>query len=109
MRSLLVYALLAIVLLWLVLSYLPAGLITLPQIEAPRSADWLLRALGGATVALFVMLHLWLVRSTDRAVKQTQSGFRLGRVAELVWTALPLGMALLLAWASLPIWRSMGS
>ncbi len=109
MRSLLVYALLASVLLWLVLSYVPAELVALPQIEAPRTADWLLRGLGVATVALFVALHLWLLRSTDRAVKQTRAGFRLGRVAELVWTALPLGMALLLAWASLPLWRSLGA
>lgn len=96
---------------WLILSYLPAGTVTLPQLSF--SASWApsLFAMALFTLAIFAGIQIWLVWATARLFRAPAGsyaaeavhtlGLRQGR--EVFWTALPLaatlafGLALLTA------------
>jgi hypothetical protein len=97
---------------WLILSYLPAGTVTLPQLSfsAPWTAPGFF-VLALSILAVFAGIQIWLVWATVRLFREPAGsltaeavhtlGLRQGR--EVFWTALPLaatlgfGLALLTA------------
>jgi hypothetical protein len=106
-QRILALLLLAAVVLWLVLSYLPAAR-RLPVL-AFSGAGGVLAALTVATLLVFIAIQLWLIRSTMSSVGRSQHGsaqspFRLKLGVELFWTALPLVITVALAWAGYARW-----
>lgn len=112
-RKLITYGLLFVTLFWLVASYLPAHILTLPK----ASLDGIIsspiqRLLFIAIMVLFVGIQVSLVVSTnrlfpnakspeDQAERDTEDGlskaeqFGLKRGSELVWTSVPVAMTLI--------------
>ena len=96
------YAILVIALLWLVLSYIPASVVTIPQIFYPLEGDGHLFSyllVGGFIV--FIILQVWLVvasvqmfRGTDGKENEMATRFGLTRGVEAFWTAIPLLMTI---------------
>lgn len=94
--------------LWIVVSYLPGVRAALPTIAFPMESG-LFAILSVLALLIFVAIQLWIVNRTVRTVRNYQdqnngSPFRLRIGAELFWTALPIAMTLVLAWASYPLW-----
>jgi heme/copper-type cytochrome/quinol oxidase subunit 2 len=99
---------LAGVVAWVTLSYLPA--VALPQLRFPHSwSGQAFPALAVAGLILFVGLQIWLVQSTAASVRRYRShadgaapnspfSISLGR--EVILTALPIAFVILLAVAS---------
>ena len=97
MRTFFLYLLLLVTVFWLVLSYIPAAFISLPQIP---EANGQLRQLYGfvlaAGVGIMLLIQSWLVVATVRIVRKAQqrqsSGtrIRLTMPLEVIWTAFPL-------------------
>jgi heme/copper-type cytochrome/quinol oxidase subunit 2 len=105
-QRLLALLLLAAMVLWIVLSYLPTR--RLPVL-AFSGASGVLAALAVAALLAFIAIQLWLIRSTMSSVSRSQHGpaqppFRLKLGVELFWTALPLVITLALAWAGYARW-----
>ena len=97
---------LAAVVGWVVLSYLPAGTVALPQLHfAPRWPGQVFPALVTGGFALLIGLQLWLVQSTAASLRRhrgqaggLQNGsFTLSVGREVILTALPIALIVLLA------------
>jgi len=111
------------VLFWLVFSYLPKSIISLPEIAF--QGNWYTAnssILFSLCAGLFLAIQIKLVFSTGTFFKgqpylfseeQTEStgqeqpsrnpGFKLSRSRELFWTALPIVMTILVLIASYPL------
>lgn len=100
------------VILWIVLIYVPDSVLTLPTIGF-GGAGPLLAGLAVASVAAILTVQAIVLRSTARSIPSsdmsdtTDPALRLNRAAEIFWTALPLAMTLVLAWACYPLWRNL--
>lgn len=103
-------AILAVIIAWIVLSYLPSSVVTLPTVAfGPRMASRL-SALALPALVAFVAIQVWLVHATWVAVRSYRP--QLGEPAparphlgaELFWTALPVAMTLGVAWAGYGLW-----
>jgi hypothetical protein len=111
MRRILSVLILTVLLSWIVLSYAPATWVTLPQVAF--TGGWstplfqLLAAIGLLGVGV---IQLVLVRSTRRMLRPTDeradvvAEFGLRPGVELLWTALPLVMTVLLGVAIYWAW-----
>ena len=90
---------------WLVLSYLPAGTVTLPQISfaSPWAPPWLAVATAAAFV-VFAGIQIRLVAATARLFRAPAgsdtdaavAALGLHRGREVFWTALPLAVTVAL-------------
>jgi heme/copper-type cytochrome/quinol oxidase subunit 2 len=99
---------LAVIALWLVLSYSPS--IALPTAGYPAWSQSLLAVAGILGLVAFLAIQVWIVRATDRAVVSNAgaaAGFRLNRRREFVWTALPIAMTAVLALLAVDLWRGL--
>lgn len=92
---------------WVVLSYLPAGAVTLPQIRFPaRWTEGSFTALTVGGFVLFLTLQAWIVQSTAASIRRyrTEAGasgrFNLDTGVETFLTALPIVLMALLAFVS---------
>lgn len=111
-QRLLWWLILAVIIAWIVLTYLPSSLIALPTI-AFTGAGGLLATLGVVALLAFLAIQFWLVRTTLKAVR----GYRVDGnepaparpplTAELLWTALPIAITLGVAWASFGMWSGL--
>ncbi len=104
-------AIVAVTVLWVVISYLPDTQAMLPTFSLMRMGQWL-AWLSVAVLIAFVAIQFWLVNTTDTTVRQHQtrqnrSSFRLSRSAEFFWTVLPIVMTAGLAWASYALWLNL--
>ena len=111
LRRIFTLAILAIIVLWLLVSYLPGIQAILPVVAFGGNGLWMA---GLAVVALivFIGIQLWLVYTTiitvrGHQVKSPDSPFRLKLSVELFWTALPIVMTIGLAWASYALWLNL--
>jgi heme/copper-type cytochrome/quinol oxidase subunit 2 len=98
---------LAGVIAWVTLSYLPA--VALPQLRFPHAwSGQAFPALAITGFIVFVALQLWLVQSTAASVRQYRSQtnaapdrpYVLDVGREVILTALPIALVVLLAVAS---------
>ena len=117
LRSILTYSTLAIVVLWLVLSYIPRHALSLPNLAVQGAAagivfQWILVV----SLLIFVAIQVWLLRATvdffrpgKRNGAATPQAFGLTLSSELFWTAIPLIMTIGLALASYRTWLSLAS
>ena len=100
---------LACVIAWLVLSYVPASIIVLPTIafDSAWAAAWF-PVMVAVVLAMFVAIQTWLVIGTARMLRKpadadlaaTIRQFRLNVSVETIWTVLPLAMTVGLVLAS---------
>ncbi len=118
-RTLWMVVSLAVVMLWLVLSYVPS--ITLPQLTYPSWSGPLLAVVGAVGLLAFLAIQAWLVRATGLFVREpaaapgrtnpaaqgTVDEFKLRLGSELTWTALPMAMTVLLALLAAGLWRAL--
>ncbi len=111
------YAILLVTVLWLILSYIPVSVVTLPQIPfASEASGRLFQVLLVGGFLIFVVLQIWLVVATKRLFR-TEDGrrnemaaeFGLNRTSEMIWTAIPLLMTIGLALASYQTWAMLTS
>lgn len=111
------YTILLVTVLWLILSYIPVSVVTLPQISfATEGSGRLFQALLVGGFLIFVVLQIWLVVATKRLFRMAdgrQNGmaaeFGLNRTSEMIWTAIPLLMTIGLALASYQTWAMLTS
>jgi hypothetical protein len=126
-RTLVAIVILIGVIGWIVLSYLPTTLITLPQFRyAPSGAMSVFPVLILIGILFFVSLQVWLVQTTVKSVRhyrtgltvrhyqndaqsQQSSNFELNVGREAVLTALPIGFTIVLAVASYFWWERLTS
>ena len=102
-RYFVTFALLGVVILWLVLSYAP---VSLPQIAVASATilAWF-PALSMILLGVFALIQLDLVRATVQMLKRPAGAtereavemFGLGTGREVLWTVLPLVGTVLLA------------
>lgn len=113
-RKILSVIILAVLVSWIVLSYLPAGWLTLPQFAF--SGPWstpVLQLLAALGLVGFVVIQGILVRDTGRMLRphgareEIMAEFRLKRGVELFWTALPLLMTIGLGVAAYQTWLNL--
>lgn len=102
MRSLLSILLLLLTIGWIVLSYVPQSILSLPTFTIGERLTSLSPSILGIIFVLFVVIQLVLVGSTRRIFRSESSleqaeAFALQPTAELFWTALPLVVTLILA------------
>lgn len=115
LRKIFAYAILAVTVLWLVFSYIPVSVVTMPQIAYPlASSGRLFQYLLVGGFVLFVLLQIWLVvasarlfRTADGRQNQVTTEFGLNRTTEIFWTAIPLLMTIGLALAGWQMWSSL--
>ena len=116
LRLLLTIIILAGVISWIVLSYLPSSLIALPQFQAaPAALVNAVPALVVVSLLVFIGLQVWLVQSTAASIKrprdasrgQVTGRFELNAGREAVLTALPIGFTVLLALAAYGWWQKL--
>jgi heme/copper-type cytochrome/quinol oxidase subunit 2 len=103
---------LAIVVLWLVFSYVPRHLVSLPNLslQGPMFglfAQWALVA----SLVVFLAIQAWLIwvtvtffRNPGKAGQIAPRAFGLKLSSELFWTAIPLVMTIGLALISYQTW-----
>jgi heme/copper-type cytochrome/quinol oxidase subunit 2 len=112
-RKIFTYFLLCCVVAWLVLSYWPFGRSLIPLVSFPLGWRNELALLGAISICLFIGVQLWLVITTTRSLRKRQAspgkaspdaGLRLNVQAEIFWTALPIGITILLGVAGYWIW-----
>jgi hypothetical protein len=113
MRMLLSTFVLAVTIAWIVLSYSPVDIVSLPQFHfASDDVARLFPPVLLVGFAAFVVLQLWLVQTTARSVRDyNQSGsrdthgftLRVGR--EVFLTALPIVFTVVTALAALGWWQ----
>lgn len=101
MRSLVSIALLVLTIGWIVLSYVPKSLLSLPTFTIGERLTSLSPLILGAIFILFVGIQLVLVSFSrrmfrDEASSQQAKVFALQPTTELFWTALPLFVTLIL-------------
>jgi len=102
-RTLLTVLSVGIIVAWLLLSYAPAT--WMPQISWPAALLPWMGGLLAVTLVVFLAIQLWIVVATDRALgahKEAMRTFGLGRMRELVLTALPIVFTVVLTAA---IWQ----
>jgi hypothetical protein len=114
-RSLLTLVALLPVILWIVLSYVPAAANPLPDLSGwlPTSTP-ALAWLTLAGLALFLLIQVSVTRASARMFRSEHSlarseldgEFAMRRSREVFWTVLPLLMVVGLALLSAPTWRS---
>lgn len=98
---------------WLLFSYLPPTVLSLPQLQANNFASArLLQVLAIFCLLLFLVVQLLILWSTFRMRKATEAStgensLQLGSVGELFWTALPLLLTLGLAALSYQSWQQL--
>lgn len=102
MRLFLSTALLILTIGWIVLSYLPKSVLSLPSLTIGEQLTNLSPLILGSIFALFVVIQLALVGSTWRIFRNEPSSreaetFALRPTTELFWTVLPLVATLILA------------
>ena len=108
LQRLFTLAILILTILWIVISYLPGVRATLPTFAFPMG-NGLFATFAVIALLVFLAIQIWLVVRTVKTVRHFQdnnkgSPFRLNIGAEFFWTALPIAMTLVLAWASYPLW-----
>lgn len=109
LQRLLWVTILAAIIGWIVLSYLPAALAALPTI-AFTGQGGSLAALAVVSLIVFIAIQVWLVRATVVAVRGYRptpgeaAPARPHLTAEVLWTALPIAFTLVTAWASYGLW-----
>lgn len=109
----LAYLLLVLVAIWLVLSYVPASIIPLPQVSARMESTWF------GPVALLILvgmaaIQVALLTATGRVMRRyndhrsttpaADKRFHLKLNQELFWTLVPLLMVFALGLLSFSIW-----
>ncbi len=116
MQKLLAYLILLGVIAWIVLSYLPASIVTLPTIAFPTALNPFFQVVLIVTLALFLGLQVALVWTTVKNIQRRQQGpesadspLSLSLTREAFWTALPIVMTIVLALASYQTWVSLTS
>ena len=113
MSKFIAYASLTVVFLWLLFSYVPASFVTLPSIAFPDALNSSFQRILVVGAVLFVGLQVWVLVSTvgifraGRSSSTRAQAFHLSRGREFVWTALPILMTLLLAFAAHQTWSSL--
>lgn len=111
LQRLFTLAIVVISILWIAISYLPSVQASLPVIAFTSGGSWF--ALFSILILVaFVAIQIWLVYTTVATVRAYQAkgnskGFRLKIGTELFWTALPIAMTLVLAWASYALWLNL--
>ena len=111
------YAILLVTVLWLVLSYVPDSVVTLPQVSFTSEGNGrLFQVLLFGGFLIFVLLQIWLVNATWRLFRTADgrqnaiaAEFGLNRTSEVIWTAIPLLMTIGLAAASYQTWAMLTS
>lgn len=99
----------AVIIAWIVLSYVPTSLVTLPTLAFGAQSRGL-ASLALVALVAFLAIQFWLVRSTLVAVRRYRPSadepapVRPGLRAELFWTALPIAMTVGVAWAGYGLW-----
>jgi hypothetical protein len=100
---------------WIVLSYMPPTLVSLPQFSyLPNGAARAFPALLLGSFLVFIGLQAWLVQSTAASIQQYRNDaqrqstgrFPLDVRKEAVLTALPIGFTVALAGAAYLWWRA---
>ncbi len=105
MRKFFSYGLLSITIFWLVANYLPESVLVLPKASLEKIIPTTVQqGIFIALMALFVVIQVSLVFSTNRLFKSDQSSmpplsqnlekFGLKRGPELFWTSVPVAMTL---------------
>jgi heme/copper-type cytochrome/quinol oxidase subunit 2 len=114
-----IYTLLAYVLAWLGLSYAPGLQARLPALAFSAAWHSALLWAGMLAVLVFLGIQIWLVGSTlwslrgrqsaawDGARSKSPARQRISLSAEVIWTALPILMTVLLALAGHRIWSAL--
>lgn len=105
---------LVIVILWLVLSYLPPQMVTLPNLGFTASWTGVFVGLLLAGLVVFVLLQLDLTRASARFFQSERvlrhndahGDLVLRRSVEVIWTALPILMTLGVAWLAYFAWQT---
>lgn len=103
------FSITAVIIAWIVLSYVPTSLFALPTL-AFSGQNWGLASFAAASLVAFLVIQLWLVRSTLVAVRTYRPSAdepapaRPGLGAEFFWTALPIAMTVGVAWAGYGLW-----
>jgi len=116
MQKFLGYLILLGVIMWIVLSYLPASVVTLPTFSFPIAFNPLFQILLAVGLALFLVLQGWLVWTTVKTIRTGQdrtdtpaNELNLSLTREAFWTALPIVMTIVLALVSYQTWVSLAS
>ncbi len=107
-RALLSILIVGVILAWVVLSYAPAT--WLPHWQWPAAILPWFGVLLAVGAGLFLAIQLWIVYATDKALMQQPEAmreFKLKRGREMVLTALPIAMTVLLILAALPSVRAL--
>jgi len=102
MRSTVSIMLLLVTVIWIVLSYIPNSLLSLPTLSIGDRLTTNSPFILGFILALFICIQLYLVGSTWKffrreSSRQLAQEFNLRENKELFWTALPLFMTIILA------------
>lgn len=107
-RALLSILILGVILAWIVLSYAPAT--WLPHWQWPTAIlPWFGVLLAVGALA-FLAIQVWIVYATDKALTgqpDAMREFKLKRGREMLLTALPIAMTVLLILAALPSVRAL--
>ena len=72
LQRMLALVIVGIVLLWIVLSYIPATLLPLPTFAFASNSNWL-AILAVVVLALFLALQVWVVVTTGRTTRHYQT------------------------------------
>lgn len=116
MQKLLAYLILLGVVVWIVLSYLPASVVALPTIAFPTALNPFFQRVLVVTLTLFLVLQVLLVWTTVKNIQTRQQGkesadnpLSLSLTREAFWTALPIVMTIVLALVSYQTWVSLAA
>ena len=99
---------------WIVLSYLPTSVISLPQFHwMPNGVVQFFPGFLVAGFVAFLLLQVWLVWTTGASVQKYETvaeasrrrAFRLSVRREMILTALPIGFTAIIAAASYSWWQ----
>jgi Kef-type K+ transport system membrane component KefB len=99
---------------WIVLSYLPTTVISVPQFHwAPDGVVQIFPAILVAGFVAFLLLQVWLVWTTGTSVRKyatvsqesRRHAFRLSVRREMLLTAVPIGFTAIVAAASYGWWQ----
>lgn len=112
-RKALSFVIVIVLIAWIVLAYLPNAWVTLPQLAFDERWSMLLQLLAAAGMLAFAAIQVFLIRSTVWLVRAEGDRtaivkeFRLRPGLELVWTALPLAITVLLGAAAYQTWLNL--
>lgn len=102
MRSTISIILLLVTVIWIVLSYIPKSLLSLPTLTIGERLTTNSPLILGLMLILFIGIQLYLVGSTwkmfrNEPSRQLTEEYNLRENKELFWTALPLIITIILA------------